>query len=479
MTLRTVGRAAITAAAIIPLALPPAFAQGDTRTEAQKALAGEQVRFLQPSMPQFAALGKFIPEFEEKFGIKVIVDEIPFDQYRQKSLVEMQQGTGAYDLYAVDVMWLAEYAAAGFLEPLMPYVQNADLTDPGYDIDDFLPRVISGTGVFNDTLYTIPLGAGPVGTTFRSDLAEQAGFKLPERFSPEFTTDYMFEAAKKVHNPEAGVIGFANSPGRWFWGVTWLPYLYAFQTPETVGNEYLDENWKVTINNENTVAAIDYFVKTKEFMPADSANWGIGEATAVYQQGGAFGTWNYQDFIKGFFEDPATQATVAGKNVHLHTPAGPHGVLDPWFGAWSFGLSKDSKHKEAAWIFVQWITSKEIQERATEFGAGPSRHSTYKSETLAKFQPWWVPVYEFMLTQTNPDERVRIPEWAEISDIMGQEGSRVWIGEIDASTAAANMEKAMAEAMKRGGYYIPGRKDLPPQHWRDLSYYDRLPSEWN
>jgi hypothetical protein len=36
-------------------------------------------------------------------------------------------------------------------------------------------------------------------------------------------------------------------------------------------------------------------------MPADSANWGIGEATAIYQSGNAFGTWNYQDFIKGFF----------------------------------------------------------------------------------------------------------------------------------------------------------------------------------
>ncbi len=165
--------------------------------------------------------------------------------------------------------------------------------------------------------------------------------------------------------------------------------------------------------------------------------------------------------------------------MHLHTPSGPHGVLDPWFGAWSFGLSKDSRNKEAAWVFVQWITSKEIQERATEFGAGPSRHSTYKSETLATHQPWWIPVYDFMLTQTNPDERVRIPEWAEISDIMGQEGSRVWIGEIDAATAAANMEKAMTEAMKRGGYYIPGRTDLPPQLWRDLTYYDRLPSEWN
>lgn len=456
-------------------ASPAALAQ----TEAQKALAGTEIRYLQPAMPQFAALAKFIPEFEEKYGIKVTIDEVPFDQYRQKSLVEMQQATGSYDIYAVDVMWLAEYAAANFLEPLMPYVKNADLTDEGYNIDDFIPRVLSGAGVYNDTLYAIPIGAAPVGTTWRADVAEEAGIKMPERFSPEFTTDFAREAAQKVNNPEAGMIGFAQMPGRWFWGVTFLPYLFAFQTPETVGDEYVDENWKITINNERTIAAIDYFVSFKDMMPADSANWGIDEATAVYQQGNAFGLWNYLDFIKGFFEDPQAHPEIAGKNVHLHTPAGPHGVIDPWFGAWSFGISKDSKQKEAAWTFMQWVTSPEIQERATEFGAGPSRHSTYKSETLAKFQPWWPVAYEFMMKQTNPDERIRVPEWAEISDIMGEEGNRVWIGEIDSATAAANMEKRMTEVMRRGGYYIPGRTDLPKQLWRDLSYYDRLPSQWN
>lgn len=475
MTTRRFHRALTAALALSVAGTPPAFAQ----TEVQKSLAGTEIRFLQPSMPQFAALGKFIPEFQEKYGIKVTVDEVPFDQYRQKSLVEMQQGTGTYDIYAVDVMWLAEYAAAGFLEPLMPYVKNADLTDEGYDIDDFLPRVISGTGVYNDTLYTIPLGAGPVGTTFRKDVAEAAGIQMPKRFSPEFTTDFMYKAAEKVNNPESGMMGFAQMPGRWFWGVTYLPYLYAFQTPETKGDEYVDKDWKITINNERTIASIDYFTSFKKFMPADSANWGIGEATAVYQSGKAFGLWNYQDFIMGFFEDPVAQKTVAGKNVHLHTPVGPNGAIDPWFGAWSFGLSKDSAKKEAAWVFIQWMTSKEIQERATEFGAGPSRHSTYKSETLAKFQPWWVDVYDFMLKDTNPDERIRVPEWAEISDIMGEEGNRVWIGEIDSATAAANMEKRMTDVMRRGGYYIPGRSDLPKQLWRDLSYYDRLPSEWN
>ena len=145
------------------------------QTETQQALSGAEIRFLQPAMPQFAALERFIPEFEEKFGIKVTVDEIPFDQYRQRSLVEMQQGTGTYDIYAVDVMWLAEYATAGFLEPLMPMVRNEELTDPDYDIDDFLPRVISGTGVWDDVLYTIPLGAGPVGNDLPQGRGRRGG----------------------------------------------------------------------------------------------------------------------------------------------------------------------------------------------------------------------------------------------------------------------------------------------------------------
>ena len=40
------------------------------QTETQQALSGAEIRFLQPAMPQFAALERFIPEFEEKFGIQ-------------------------------------------------------------------------------------------------------------------------------------------------------------------------------------------------------------------------------------------------------------------------------------------------------------------------------------------------------------------------------------------------------------------------
>src|SRR5690606_6491379 len=123
------------------------------QTEAQKALAGVEIRYLQPAMPQFAALAKFIPEFEEKYGIKVTIDEIPFDQYRRKSLVEMRHGTGSYDIYAVAGVWSAEYGDASFLAPQLPYVKNPELAEENYAIDDCIPRVLSGAGVYNDILY--------------------------------------------------------------------------------------------------------------------------------------------------------------------------------------------------------------------------------------------------------------------------------------------------------------------------------------
>ena len=319
--------AGVAIAALLPMA-NTAMA----KTDYQKQFEGVELNVLAPSISDVSAVWKLIPEFEKEYGIKVNVDEAPFDQVREKTLVDFQQGTGRYDVVCVDVMWLTEYAAAGFLEPVMKYVKNPKLTESDFDIDDFLPRVLSATGVFNDTLYNIPIGSGPIGVTIRKDWADSAGIAIPPKFDPKFNTDYFSDIAGKMTKLEQGISGFANIPGRWFWGVTFLQYLYAFQKPGNFGNEYVGPDWKITINNEDTVAAINWFVSTKKFMPANSANWGIGEAVAAYQGGKAFSTWNYEPWIANQFEDPAQK--VAGKNVHVHTPAGPHGVIDPWFGSW-------------------------------------------------------------------------------------------------------------------------------------------------
>ena len=96
------------------------------QTEYMKKFKGTKLRVLAVEMPMLKIYWKMIPEFEKKYGIKVELDENPFDQYREKTLVDMSKHTGRYDAINIDCMWLAELAAAKYLEPLMKYITNPD-----------------------------------------------------------------------------------------------------------------------------------------------------------------------------------------------------------------------------------------------------------------------------------------------------------------------------------------------------------------
>ncbi len=468
--------------ALMLLALPLVFASGGKEEAAGAAsdksladLKGSKITILAVEMPMLKSYWKMIPEFEAKYGIKVELDESPFDQNREKTLLDMSKHTGRYDIFNVDCMWLAEYVAAGYLEPLMKYISNPKLTEADFDVADFVPRIFSGNGVWDDIVYNIPMGSGTMGQSWRKDIAAEYGLTFPTKWE-EWTMDKMMEYTKKLHHPEKGYAGYVTQPRRWEWGWTFIQWMMTFASPETVGNEYLGPDWKITINNKDNLAALKAYLSLRPYLPDGHANFGYDEVATTYQQGRAAGTVNYSEWIVNHYEDPAV-SKAAGKSVHLHTPVGPYGRPDPFFGSWGIAISKDSKNKDAAWAFIQWVTSKSVQKKALATGGNPVRHSTYTSEETKKILPWYVPLYDFYLKYTNPDERARIPEWAEISEIMGLYGNKAWLDEMTPEEALAAMEKDMTKVMETGGYYNASMKK-PAQNWRDLTYYDRSPDKW-
>ncbi|MEJ8858940.1 extracellular solute-binding protein [Variovorax robiniae] len=449
----------------------PALSMAQAR---KRQFEGRTVNLLAVQFGHHQHLWNLIPEFEKETGIKVNLEYAPFDQTREKTLLDMSSKTGRFDLFTIDIMWLAEYAAAGYLEPLSKYLKNKDLTADDYDIDDFVPRVFSGTGIYNNTLYNIAFDSGTVGHEFRRDWMEKANLPVPKRFDGKFTHTAFMETVGALNEASKGVAGYVTQPQRWFWGWTFTPLMYAFQKPANVGNEFVDKDWNVTIASDDNLAALKYYLGWRKFTPKNDANFGYGEVVSLYQQGKAAGGIHYLGFIGEQFEGTSP---VAGKNVYLHTPVGPHGRTDPFFGSWGLGVSADSKQKEAAWVFLQWITHKNQLIRASEKGAGLVRHSQFKSPTVAKAQPWVVDCYEFLLKTANPDERIRVPEWAQISEVMGLYGNKAWLNEMTPEQALEAMAKEMKDAFRKGGYYRSNAKN-PPQLWRNLSYYDKKPSGW-
>lgn len=80
------------------------------------------------------------------------------------------------------------------------------------------------------------------------------------------------------------------------------------------------------------------------------------------------------------------QSTVVGKIKMDPFPAGPAGRVGHSH-YWSISIAESSKAKPQAWIFLEWVTSKEIMYRAGLTGVLAPRASVWNQPTFTKQFP--------------------------------------------------------------------------------------------
>jgi ABC-type glycerol-3-phosphate transport system substrate-binding protein len=87
---------------------------------------------------------------------------------------------------------------------------------------------------------------------------------------------------------------------------------------------------------------------------------------------------------------------------------------------WNLCMGKYSKNKEAAWRFIECMTSREAQVNLAKGGETPSRKSTYKdpwfSTPEAKLIKEWA---EFMAKYGRA--RLFPPTWLDLSQVLAEE----------------------------------------------------------
>ncbi len=432
--------------------------------QVRKDFKGVTLNILYPAL-EYDKIGfdLLIPRFEKEYGAKVHVEMVPFPKTREIQLLELSKRTGRYDLVGTDCMWIAEYVQAGYLEELTKYIQNPELYDPELCvIDDWVPRNFSGNGVINDKIYSYVLSPGMKMLALNRPMFEEKGVSYPRTYE-EFR-----QAAEKLTDTANKKYGYICSAGRGieFCG-TWMAYLYNY------GGELVDEDWNCIINGPESLGSLEFLVGLRPYTPPGTGVFGWDESITTFQAGNCAITHSWGPF-NILYEDP-TKSELAGKVDYILHPWGPVGRQELW-GSWGLAMNVDSKNKEAAFLFLQYLTGNKFAKEWALLGGAPARHSAYTDPEVRKKWRWLGHTYEFMLQEANPDYRPRIPEWAEIMEIMSLWGNRVWVGEATPEKALAEMEKEIDTIFREVGYQDP--KTAPPQHWRDLRYYDKLPSKW-
>jgi multiple sugar transport system substrate-binding protein len=212
----------------------------------------------------------------------------------------------------------------------------------------------------------------------------------------------MMEVSKQLNEPPAiygnTVQGTVGGAGANTWN--WYPFLFSY------GGEILDADGKPVINSPEAVQALQYYVDLYTCCsPKESVNW---DNSAPYEPilGGKLASLvtdadTYPQVSKGKYE--------IGIATMPEGPAGSH----PLAGSWSYSISKYSKNKEAAWLFMQFIASKDAMPEYVKAGGIPPRLSTLNEGDNPLFKV-------VAASLENAKGLPKVPNYLEMEDAIGR-----------------------------------------------------------
>ncbi|MBV8413577.1 MAG: extracellular solute-binding protein, partial [Verrucomicrobia bacterium] len=179
------------------LTLGVSFAQAWSLEEAAKDYKGTEIKVIFLDRPGYRATIKMLPEFEQKTGIKVSPEIVPYESTREKEVLDFS-AQGDLSIALVDLVWLGEFAESGWIVPIDDIKKKfPDLIDPDLDLNDFFPLLLNAFGTWNNTVYGLPFDNYSGLLYYNKDMLKQAGFDKPPEtwdevlnvYGPKLTKD--------------------------------------------------------------------------------------------------------------------------------------------------------------------------------------------------------------------------------------------------------------------------------------------------
>ena len=422
-----------------------AFADGHGGPYAEYAGTTLVVNF--PAHPHYNAVMEVLPQFTEETGIEVEVDMLPYLDMRERQTLELALDEGAYDMIAYVVFSKADYVYADQILNLAPFFMNPRLADPSYDAEDLIDGYVQNIGVAGGergylpgptgSLYGLPFGSETSVLYYRTDIFEEHGLEVPE------TYDELLELACLIPELEPGMGGVASR------AASGHQASHAFLLHlAPLGGRVFGDGWVPTINSPEGVAAAEALRSIVECGPEGSSAFGPAEAANAFAQGQAAMFLDSIAFAPTFEDESRSQ--VVGNVGWAPHPVGVRAASQT--GGFGIAIPRNGANPEAAFLLMQWLTSREGDLAVAMAGGNPSRFSTYANAELNAQYPWSSTFGE-ALADADPDWRPIIPPWGRINADIGTTMSQVLTEGLDPQEALDGIAERTQALMAEEGYY--------------------------
>jgi len=393
---------------------------------AAKPFEGVELTLASMTDQYVTAFRYLIPIFKEQTGISITLDELGYVDLYQKLTADFVGKTAQYDLMTVDIVWSGEYAKNQYTLPLDDFMAR---DKDQLQLDDIMP--VSWTlGEWEGKHWAYPLAGYANVLNYRKDVLEEAGIKPPA------TQEELLEAAKKLTKPDGSMYGIAllgaKGPAVAQDYMAWV---------QQHGGSILDKDGKVAINTPQNVEILKFFGELFKYAPPGATDYWWDQRETAFRDGqvAMMEGWS---IARAGYENPEISKIVGKVDI---TVAPVSEGMEPkyGFGGWGIGINaaSDPKKQEAAWEFIKWLTSPEIQKEWIRHDGAPIRRSTLEDPELNKEYPWF-PVLLKSFEKGDGDYRPRIPEYSIIQDALGTYVNAYLVGQ---ETAESALEKAQAQ----------------------------------
>lgn len=452
---------AIVLSACAPQAAPPAAPaqeaaapapamEGEwTLAKAAEPYKGTSINCVFLDRPGYRAAIELIPEFEAATGIDVNWEIMPYENSREKQVLDFTGMTGNYDCVLIDVVWVGEFAASGWVVPMQQFLDNPALADPELNLEGFFPILLESFGTWDSVVYGLPFDNYSGVLFYNRCMLEEAGFDAPpatwqellDVYAPALTKDGKYAYALQSRRGETQS---ADS----FMRVIW-PF----------GGSLLDENFEPNLLSEESLTGLNFRQELMQYMPPDIVEWDHDETVQGLAQGNVAMITEWSAFNANL-TNPETSRIVDCLDYAVE-PAGPAGSR-PALGGFSLGVSANSSpEKQAAtWLFIQWVTSEAKAKDYIRAGGVSGRMSAYEDAELQAQYPYFEPLVVSWKEYGNPVFRPRFPEWPAISELIAQTGTEMMLGSISVEDGARLLNDQIRQILDTAGYYSGQRPPL-------------------
>jgi multiple sugar transport system substrate-binding protein len=336
------------------------------------------------------------------------------------------------DVFLMDVIWPPEFAAAGWAMPL-------DEVFPKSEQTKFLPSSILAN-TYGNTIFGVPLFIDSGILYYRKDLLEKYRLPVPRTWNDLImTSEWIVSEEKRAGKKIEGFSGQFKQ----YEGLVCDMMEYILSN----GGMILDPvSGKPALTGKPAIEAVQ-FVRDKiigKAAPEGVLTYQEPESLDLFIQGGAVfhRNWPYAWEVS----NNPDKSRIAGKVGITTLPHFKGYESYSTLGGWQVGISNFSENKEAAWTFVQFLTSSKVQKiLALQAGRAPTRKALYSDEAILRDSPHFVEMKNVFHTAYP---RPRTALYPAVSNILQRYFSKAISSpdtdvEKEARTASIEIEKIL------------------------------------